>query len=107
MLHFAKRDWKDTDGEFGIAIRSGLENPDYRLVGTLSVVVIFSITTIVGTFLSRRLWDINFMLGPVNSHLTVARWYDTIFVWRKLNRKKSSVDFHCLVMSILLNRFLT
>jgi hypothetical protein len=32
-------------------------------VGTLLVVVVFSTTTIVGTFLSRRLWNINFMLG--------------------------------------------
>ena len=65
MLHSAKRDWKDTDGELGIAIRSGLENPDYRLVGTLSAVVILSTTTIAGTFLSRRLWDINFTLGKI------------------------------------------
>ncbi len=36
----------------------------------LSVVVIFSITTIVGTFLSRRLWDINFVLGAVDFFLT-------------------------------------
>ena len=69
MLHSAKRDWKDTDGELGIAVRSGSENPDYRLVGTLSAVVILSTTTIAGTFLSRRLWDINFMLGCMFSVL--------------------------------------
>ena len=31
------RDRNDAVGEFGIAIRSGLENPDYRLVGELYI----------------------------------------------------------------------
>ena len=42
----------------------------------LSVVVIFSTTTIVGTFLSRRLWDINFMLGAGGYNLTLSHKAD-------------------------------
>ncbi len=46
FVEFLVRTSKDTVGEFGIAVRSGLENPDYRSVKTL-------LLPIDGTFQSR------------------------------------------------------
>ncbi len=55
-INFSSRIWRNGMMEYFI-LPYGAEK------SRLSVVVTFSITTIVGTFLSRRLWDINSMLG--------------------------------------------